>query len=84
MKKILIVLLTVMAAVASFGQTINDKKLDSLFDILGSKNLAIGSVAVSQNGKVVYRRSFGKGQTAATTSVSDLSQRFSLPSWSTN
>lgn len=41
------------------AQIINSKKLDSLFDILGKKNLAMGSLAISQNGKIVYRKIIG-------------------------
>ena len=41
------------------AQTINSKKLDCLFDILSKKNLAMGSIAISQNGKIVYRKVIG-------------------------
>ncbi|HTK22513.1 MAG TPA: serine hydrolase domain-containing protein [Mucilaginibacter sp.] len=41
------------------AQTINQKRLDSLFDALNKKNLAMGSIAISQNGKVVYRKIIG-------------------------
>lgn len=41
------------------AQTINSKKLDSLFDVLGKKSLAMGSVAISQNGKIVYHKIIG-------------------------
>ncbi len=41
------------------GQILNQKRLDSLFDILSKKNLAMGSLAISQNGKVVYRKVIG-------------------------
>jgi len=41
------------------AQTINSKRLDSLFDILAKKNLAMGSIAISQNGKIVYQKAIG-------------------------
>ncbi|MBV8388183.1 MAG: beta-lactamase family protein [Mucilaginibacter sp.] len=41
------------------AQTINQKRLDSLFDVLSKKNPAMGSVAISQNGKIVYRKVIG-------------------------
>jgi len=42
------------------AQTIDQKRLDSLFDILDKKNLAMGSIAISQNGKILYRKVIGK------------------------
>lgn len=41
------------------AQTVNSKRLDSLFEILSKKNLAMGSIAISQNGKIVYRKVIG-------------------------
>lgn len=45
---------------------VNSARLDSLFQNLAANDLAIGSMAISQNGKVIYQRSFGKDQTPAT------------------
>jgi D-alanyl-D-alanine carboxypeptidase len=45
---------------------INRARLDSLFQYLTANDLAIGSLAISQNGKAIYQRSFGKDQTPAT------------------
>ena len=42
-----------------YAQQINKEKLDSLFNILSSKNLMMGSVAISQRNKIVYKKSFG-------------------------
>lgn len=50
--------LTVFAFQLS-AQTINSKRLDSLFDVLSKKHLAMGSLAISQNGKIVYRKVIG-------------------------
>lgn len=41
------------------AQTINSNRLDSLFDVLSKKNLAMGSIAISQDGKIVYRKIIG-------------------------
>jgi D-alanyl-D-alanine carboxypeptidase len=55
-----------LAALSSFGQSIDKTKLDSLFNNLAANDLQAGSVAVAQNGKIIYQRSFGKDQTPAT------------------
>lgn len=41
-------------------------RLDSLFQYLTMSDLAIGSMAISHNGKIIYQRSFGQDQTPAT------------------
>jgi CubicO group peptidase (beta-lactamase class C family) len=43
----------------SYSQTINTKKLDSLFNMLQNRELANGSVAISVDGKTVYQRAIG-------------------------
>lgn len=43
----------------SFSQTLDTKKLDSLFNTLQNRELANGSVAISINGKTLYRRAIG-------------------------
>ncbi len=43
----------------SYSQTIDTKKLDSLFDVLQNRGLATGSVAISLNGKTLYQRAIG-------------------------
>lgn len=49
------------------GQAIDRARLDSFFDQLSANQLAMGSIAITHHGKVVYQRSFGDGQTPATT-----------------
>lgn len=44
---------------ASYSQTLNVKKLDSLFNTLQNRHLATGSVAISINGKPVYQKAIG-------------------------
>jgi len=60
MKSFLIAfLLSTVFISASYSQTNETKKLDSLFDILQNRGLATGSVAISINGKTVYQRAIG-------------------------
>jgi CubicO group peptidase (beta-lactamase class C family) len=60
MKKIFIIfLLSIFLFFTSYAQTLNVKKIDSLFDILQSRGLATGSVAISINGKIEYQRAIG-------------------------
>ncbi|MBS1606971.1 MAG: beta-lactamase family protein [Bacteroidetes bacterium] len=46
----------------SFTQPIDKARLDSLFDNLTARNLAIGSITITQKGQPVYQRSFGNTQ----------------------
>jgi len=41
------------------GQTFDIEKLDSLLDLLARKNKAMGSLALSRNGNIVYAKSIG-------------------------
>jgi D-alanyl-D-alanine carboxypeptidase len=43
----------------SIGQTINSAKLDSFFDALEKRGLAMGNVAIAQAGKIKYQRALG-------------------------
>ncbi|MCL6460807.1 MAG: hypothetical protein I4O51_02930 [Flavobacterium micromati] len=55
--KIAITLFLGILAGSSFGQKINVAKLDSLFQILETKDKFMGSIAVSQNGTLLYSKS---------------------------
>lgn len=44
---------------ALYSQSLNVKKLDSLFNVLQNHHLATGSVAISINGKPVYQKAIG-------------------------
>jgi D-alanyl-D-alanine carboxypeptidase len=60
MKLFLIVLsLSTFTLSTSYSQTLNVKKLDSLFDVLQYRGLAPGSVAISIDGKIAYQRTIG-------------------------
>ncbi|TWR25821.1 beta-lactamase family protein [Mucilaginibacter pallidiroseus] len=51
--------LALMLKATANAQTINKARLDSLMDILSSNNKTMGSLAVSQNGKIIYQRAVG-------------------------
>lgn len=44
----------------TFAQNFNKAKLDSLFQILETKDKFMGSIAISENGKLIYTNSIGK------------------------
>lgn len=50
---------TVLFLSASYEQSLNVKKLDSLFTVLQTRQLATGSVAISINGKPAYQKAIG-------------------------
>ncbi|MCW3119940.1 MAG: class beta-lactamase-related serine hydrolase [Chitinophagaceae bacterium] len=69
MKKIkntLAVLFCLAFFTTGYAQTIEKAKLDLLFDRLLEKNKAMGSIAISKDGNVLYTRSFGYGQITET------------------
>jgi D-alanyl-D-alanine carboxypeptidase len=59
-KKITLALVFALVVVTSFAQTLNTAKLDSLFQILEAKDKFMGSIAISENGKLLYTKSIGK------------------------
>ena len=60
MKKLIITfLLLILCYLNSYPQSINVEKLDSLFEVLQKHSLAMGSVAISINGKVEYQKAIG-------------------------
>jgi len=58
-KKIAITLFLGFLVGTSYAQKMNVAKLDSLFQILEAKNKFMGSIAVSQNGTLLYSKSIG-------------------------
>ena len=54
--KIAITLFVAIIAGFSFVQKLNISKLDSLFQILETKNKFMGSIAISQNGALLYSK----------------------------
>lgn len=63
-KKIKLTLLIGLVFSTSFAQTLNTVKLDSLFQILETKDKFMGSIAISENGKLLYTKSIGKDDIA--------------------
>lgn len=57
--KRLFVACTLLTGIHATAQTIHTAKLDSLFNILSAKDRAMGSVAIAQNGKLLYSRAIG-------------------------
>ena len=53
------ILLTGLSLGTVYSQNINKPKLDSLLDILAEKNKAMGSLTISKNGTVLYKRAIG-------------------------
>lgn len=56
---ILITLLIGLIGQFGFSQVFDKAKLDSYFDTIEANNKFMGSVAVSQNGKIIYTKSVG-------------------------
>lgn len=56
-----------------YSQSLNKPKLDSLFNLLFEKNKAMGSIALSKNGNVIYSKAIGYGL------ISDNEKRPALP-----
>jgi len=59
-KKISITILFGLLFGITFAQNLNKAKLDSLFQILETKDKFMGSIAVAENGKLLYTKSIGK------------------------
>ncbi|MCG6188534.1 serine hydrolase domain-containing protein [Maribellus maritimus] len=59
MKKTLLSIAGIFLSIALFPQQFNKKKLDLLFENLASYNKFMGSIAVSQNGNLIYQKSVG-------------------------
>lgn len=77
MKRLSILLLTLSILRSGHAQNIDRTRLDSLFDNLAAHNLALGDIAITQNGKPVYQRTVGKDQNpGATYRVGSISKVF--------
>ncbi len=78
-KKIKLTLLFGLLFSTSFSQTFNTVKLDSLFQILETKDKFMGSIAVSVNGKLLYTKSIGKDD-LETNKLSTISTKYRIGS----
>jgi hypothetical protein len=54
-----------LIAKTTTAQPLVRQRLDSLFDVLAAKNLAMGSIAISKNGRIIYKRSIGNAKEAS-------------------
>jgi D-alanyl-D-alanine carboxypeptidase len=59
MNKLLIACLLTLLAKTGFTQTLNTKRLDSLFQILDQKEKFMGSISISKEGNQLYSKAIG-------------------------
>lgn len=59
-RRFLITILFGLLCLTTFAQNFNAAKLDKLFHVLESKDKFMGSIAVSENGKIIYMKTIGK------------------------
>lgn len=58
---IIFVFLSLLASARAFAETIDRRGLDLLFNNLAAQDLARGSIAIAQNGKIIYHRNVAIG-----------------------
>ncbi|SDH03404.1 CubicO group peptidase, beta-lactamase class C family [Pedobacter terrae] len=58
-KKLTLFAVLIILAQFSFSQSFDKNKLDAYFDTLGQYNKFMGSVAIAQNGHLIYNRTLG-------------------------
>ncbi|MFV8361552.1 serine hydrolase domain-containing protein [Flavobacterium sp. LS1P3] len=73
-KKILLTILFSLLFATGYSQKMNVAKLDSLFQILEAKDKFMGSIAVSQNGTLIYSKSIGKEDVETNKKATNLSK----------
>ena len=74
MKKLLLIGLLITLTFKGFSQNLNTPRLDSLFQILDKKDKFMGSVAVTQNGKLLYSKAIGYANIETDQKVNTLSK----------
>jgi len=79
MKKLLLSILLSFLFTNGFSQNLNTKRLDSLFEILNKNNKYMGSIAVSENGKLIYSNSIGYADVASS-KKSDINTKYRIGS----
>lgn len=82
MKKLTgIIILLTASLFTSVGQNINTLKLDSLLNTLASKDMAMGSLAISKNGIISYRKAIGYSSiTSYKKQPADINTRYKIGS----
>jgi CubicO group peptidase (beta-lactamase class C family) len=79
--KTLITVLTVLLFSAALtGQSFDKVKTDSLLNLLAEKNKAMGSLAVSENGNVIYAKAIGFREISPDKLVSDQRTKYRIGS----
>ena len=73
-KKIQLTVLIAFIFGTTIAQTLNTAKLDSLFQILETKDKFMGSIAISENGKLLYTKSIGKEDIATNKQATSVSK----------
>ena len=79
MKKIIPSILFAFIITSGFSQNFNSKRIDSLFELLEKNNKLMGSIAVSENGKVIYSKAIGFDD-IATSKKSDINTKYRIGS----
>ena len=74
MKKHLLIGLLIALTFKGFGQNLNTPRLDSLFQVLDKKDKFMGSIAVTQNGKLLYSKAIGYADIETRQKVNTLSK----------
>lgn len=64
-KRITITLILFLSFSVSYAQSLNAAKLDSLIQILETKDKLMGSITISENGKLIYAKSVGEADVEA-------------------
>ena len=67
-------ILFVLFSVTSFAQEQKFLALDSLFQILDENNRFMGSLSISENGKIIYSKTIGKVDLASGKSSDNLTK----------
>lgn len=79
MKKLLFPILFIFLYSSGFSQNLNTKRLDSLFQLLDKNNKYMGSIAISENGKLIYSNSIGY-ENVETLKKSDINTKYRIGS----
>ncbi|RAJ77365.1 CubicO group peptidase (beta-lactamase class C family) [Chitinophaga dinghuensis] len=64
MKRLIVITLLTVVAATTFAQTLKRERLDSLLNLLQEKDKFMGSIAVAQNGNILYTRAIGYSDVA--------------------
>jgi len=74
MKKQLLICLLIGLNFNCFSQNLNTNRLDSLFQVLDKKDKFMGSIAITQNGKLLYSNAIGYADIETRKKVNTLSK----------